>query len=36
MDFINVIQLYLIVKSKQNVMGHLPSIFENLVCIMHF
>ena len=36
MDFINLIQLYPIVKSKQYVMGHLPSILENLVCIMHF
>ena len=35
-DFINVIQLHPIVKSKQYVMGHLPSILENLVCIMHF
>ena len=36
MDFINKIQLHLIVKSNQYEMGHLPSIFENLVCIMHF
>ena len=36
MDFINEIQLHPIVKSKQIVMGHLPFILENLVCIMHF
>ena len=36
MDFINKIQLHPIVKSNQYEMGHLPSILENLVCIMHF
>ena len=36
MDFINEIQLHPTVKSKQYVVGHLPSILENLVCIMHF
>ena len=36
MDFINEIQLHPIVKSKQYVVGHLPSILENLVCITHF
>ena len=36
MDFINKIQLHLIVKSNQYEMGHLPSILENLICIMHF
>ena len=34
--FINLKQLHLNLKSKQYATGHLPSIFENLVCIMHF
>ena len=36
MDFIIVIQLHPIAKSKHYVIGHLPSIPENLVCIIHF
>ena len=34
-DFIKVSQLHPIVKLNQYVMGHLPSILENLVCVMH-
>ena len=34
--FINLKQLHPNLKSKQYAMGHLPSILENLVCIMHF
>ena len=36
MDFINAIQRHPIVKLKQYVMGYLPFILENPVCIMHF
>ena len=36
MDFINTIQLHPIVKLKQYVMEYLPSILENLPCIMYF
>ena len=34
-NFIKVNELHLNVKMKQHVLGHLPSILENLICVKH-